>query len=1359
MLCILILSCSEKTGDSRIVLLRCSKRIFLQIDCCNLHWVMICSYLEDLIARWPEASRHPSNLDTASRHILKTHLDMLRTEARRLHSQIVPPGCRASDVNAASSEIDASLKWIRGSSFLVEESSQFARCITRIHSHSPPAARRESSNLRLGLGSPGYTGCLSVPNSTIRWDVLLHPITGVIGAMLQRSLHMLALPGARLPAGSSIPGMKDIGVIARGGPSYGSTALVWRKSVMGQAVAEIPELGSNRRLPISVRCEDGSRLWIIVVYLPPLQSTTREEEWMAEADGLETDIVAMKEWNGPAGPFKLVVLGDINIEPTEIGGADPESRKRRARWTALLERAYLSLLNPTSGSSSPSDVWLPLRQKMAKVGHGCTHHCAGKPRALDIAACSREVAGHMAIHNGLHCKDQLDCKWHQCVEYTTGDHFLSEIEIQEIAMTSLEPGSFRMPSWWNNLDRWEAGLKESAQLLQHFRSILACLRACYAPALGGARAKPQEASWLGDTCALIFSVIHTIIMWGWVLPAGASKSGKKRRHEYASADSPDQSAKWLRTLKEKADAGEAPQALLTWVFQLLKPTQPQPPMFLAKQRTQVTAQESHAIWCKQIEKQSAWTAPYDEAFDEHVRAEVKQRLSRARSHTGFGPHDYPISSDECRRAYKAWDTTTATTPDLIPRCVFSTSLGVWHQVVWNLMDLAGPACLAVRPMAWRGAASVPLYKKGLPEEATSYRLIMVKSQLGLLQEDLVHARLSSQVKGSITAGQSGYIRDVGDAHLLLHECMAEAIAVHKPIWAVFGDLQKAFPRTWREAMLLELATTARVQDGILSVLGSMMEQDHIYVFISGGSVVTMRQGVAEGGLLGPLAFPSYMDTLVQALVAGDCGVGLGIKVPDEWSQHQWVGNGAPDAQIVEQLLGAINRGSALPSSTQLAASSRLEASALRVLDKLANIRLAAVLHADDPVLLASSYGEAEEVQGILAQWAFRFKATPHVSTSKSVVMTAGPLGYLHEVSAMPPLMVKLAGQAPSALTHVISHKWLGLLWNMDLDLDVALHNVIREATAKFISVASLASSNMLPLPYVLSIFETVIEGKMRFGRWLYATSQQAAKTLDSLYVKWARELLGAKPWHSARKVTCEIGWNMTGSGRAVVDIASKRCSLHLLPQDDLYRRVFIQSHNVAGRTWSKISKSKLDEWGILDWPEWKHQGSTRLQYRDYAREIVIKRCAVQIYQELDRSLEPCNIAAIRGKASEDMRQAIKTALSWETALLLRSLSRLRANILRFGHLDNKQSRASRQRCIFCDTITHSLVFHVMCRCTVWQQQRELFWRTCQVGKPEQLADQVKAMFCSQPKDLSFTAMLHWAGNLDRQEGQFWQNVS
>ena len=80
-------------------------------------------------------------------------------------------------------------------------------------------------DLRLGEGSPSYTDCLIVAADRLRLHVFLDDETRIVTAMIRRNLHIMGLPGARLPRGTVLPGLKDICVLARGGPSYASRLL------------------------------------------------------------------------------------------------------------------------------------------------------------------------------------------------------------------------------------------------------------------------------------------------------------------------------------------------------------------------------------------------------------------------------------------------------------------------------------------------------------------------------------------------------------------------------------------------------------------------------------------------------------------------------------------------------------------------------------------------------------------------------------------------------------------------------------------------------------------------------------------------------------------------------------------------------------------------------------------------------------------------------------------------------------------------------------------------------------------------------------------------------------------------------
>jgi hypothetical protein len=62
-------------------------------------------------------------------------------------------------------------------------------------------------------------------------------------------------------------------------------------------------------------------------------------------------------------------------------------------------------------------------------------------------------------------------------------------------------------------------------------------------------------------------------------------------------------------------------------------------------------------------------------------------------------------------------------------------------------------------------------------------------------------RIAPPVRARLRPGQGGYVRGVEDPQLVLHEACAERSFLKLCTWMLFGDQKKAFPKTWREALL------------------------------------------------------------------------------------------------------------------------------------------------------------------------------------------------------------------------------------------------------------------------------------------------------------------------------------------------------------------------------------------------------------------------------------------------------------------------------------------------------------------------------------------------------------------------------
>ena len=160
---------------------------------------------------------------------------------------------------------------------------------------------------------------------------------------------------------------------------------------MTNSVSEILGVGSDRRLPITLTCGSAADVLVLIcVYLPPCQDTLREQEWNDELAGLGEDIRMLIQRFSVDGKLSLVLLGDMNVEPMELGGggdADVPMTARRKLWTKFQVEHQLIIMNPLAMSDMPQEVWLPVREKMVRIGNGGTHHCGGRGRAIDIIAC------------------------------------------------------------------------------------------------------------------------------------------------------------------------------------------------------------------------------------------------------------------------------------------------------------------------------------------------------------------------------------------------------------------------------------------------------------------------------------------------------------------------------------------------------------------------------------------------------------------------------------------------------------------------------------------------------------------------------------------------------------------------------------------------------------------------------------------------------------------------------------------------------------------------------------------------------------------------------------------------------------
>ena len=741
--------------------------------------------------------------------------------------------------------------------------------------------------------------------------------------MEQLDLVLVGLPGARLDQGSQLPGRNDIAIHARGGASYSSCALVWKAPLLNR-VHILEDLGTDRS--IFAKIDNGSRgdLWLITIYLPAGKDSEAQQRWHHELNIVEQGLETLRQQGIHPTTHEIIIMGDMNHEPSSIKATSHEGSNKEDHWKAFVSRWQLVDYNPPLLDGSIHTVKLPLRKRSVQVHIGATHHCRGQSRGLDRVLASRGAIQELRIHNGVHCSScelchdtpgeqgaqTSSCTWKLCTEYTWGDHFLLDFSVATSISDQAHWGCISMPKWWHDRIHWQKAVnaalpatRELTRLIMNVASTGSAKAACR-------KLTTAQATWVGDAVAWASATLGAIMLQGWVLVQGTNTA-----HPHNHTPTPDrQDPTWLHQLAAAAARGEAHTELVHRSFRMLRPPRTRPAPVMQPTCPATVPQSQHAGWLALVAQQSIWQQPYDQSFHDSVTRDVRTRVGQAWQHKGMGTHDAPWSQQEMCVVQQSWHPSLATTPDLLPRILFQLGDHSWDALVWATMLLTAPDCLAIRPELWRSACAVPLHKKGSTDVYGNFRMIMVKCLFGLMQEGLFFQRLRSVIRANIRPGQSGYIRDVGDAHLLLHCTTAAFLHSRRTLWSVPGDFAKAFPRTWRARIIQQVATGPAIADGMLSLLNSMLKKDNIHVNVDGVGVVQQFEGIPEGGTLGPLLYPSLIDTLTRELEARGLGVGLDPAIPPIWSGYVWRGLGTPIPNLVEELCRRLRSANSLPGA-------------------------------------------------------------------------------------------------------------------------------------------------------------------------------------------------------------------------------------------------------------------------------------------------------------------------------------------------------------------------------------------------------------------------------------------------------------
>ena len=210
------------------------------------------------------------------------------------------------------------------------------------------------------------------------------------------------------------------------------------------------------------------------------------------------------------------------------------------------------------------------------------------------------------------------------------------------------------------------------------------------------------------------------------------------------------------------------------------------------------------------------------------------------------------------------------------------------------------------PEAWKQANITPIYKKDDSSDPSNYRPISLLSAVGKVLEKLVHKYVFNFFRDNdiITSLQSGFVPGDSTVNQLIdiYNTFCKALDEGKEVRAIFCDVSKAFDRVWHKGLLYKLKR-AGITGSLLSWFTTYLNNRSQRVVLPGAcsSWKSIKAGVPQGSILGPLLFLVYINDIVEDI---HCKIRL---FADDTSLYIIVDNPAEAAQMLNSDMEKINQ--------------------------------------------------------------------------------------------------------------------------------------------------------------------------------------------------------------------------------------------------------------------------------------------------------------------------------------------------------------------------------------------------------------------------------------------------------------------